>query len=219
MPVRPITVAAALALAAPAFAGISFGPSVSRMAIGTGFIDAEAPDPFSAADSAVIDSPPVGSLLIMGGVFPGVGDFFAELSFSDVDDDRVVFSFSNGLNAAPFGGTGFEFAMSGNRLTFSAETEVLITLSGDLLTEGGGVAGLNVLGDAVPPVFFSDDGLVEYAFRIGPGVHTIGWGALVSPAGGATGFEGTISFVAVPAPGSAALLVAAGLVTGRGRRR
>jgi hypothetical protein len=219
MILRTCTIAAACGLAAPAFAGVSFGPSISRMLIGNGFVDVEAADPWGYTDSALIDSPPVGSTLIMGGIVPGVGDFFAELSFSDEDADRAVFSFSSGVNAVAFGGSGYEFAMSGNRVTFSTETELLVTLRGDLLTEGGGLAGFNVLNGSASPVFFSDDGIVEHSILLGPGVHTIGWGALVNPLGGATGFEGTVSFVAVPAPGSAALLIAASLVTGRRRRR
>jgi hypothetical protein len=85
---------------------------------------------------------------------------------------------------------------------------------------GGGLAGFNVLGDPVPPVFFAVTGdPVAYDLFLAAGTYSFAWGVLVGPTGGSARFEGEMSFVSVPAPGTAALLVTAGLLTGRRRRR
>jgi hypothetical protein len=215
-----LAAATTLLVAAPALAGITFTPSVDLMIIGNGFVDAESPDPISGVDSALIAAPPEGSLLLMGGTVPGVGSFATRLEFDRLDDDRAVFAFDNQLTVSDLSGSGFEFAMSGSRVTITSETPLLVSLRGMLEGSGGGLAGFNVLGDPVPPVFFAVTGdPVAYDLFLAAGTYSFAWGALVGPTGGSARFEGEMSFVSVPAPGTAALLVAAGLVTGRRRRR
>lgn len=211
---------ASLLLASPALAGITFSTSIERMAIGVGYVDVGEPDPIASVDSAFIDQPPEGSFLLMGGTVPGVDAFAASLTLTGTPAGRADFSFANTVSAVDFGSTVFEYTISGSRVTITSDSEVLVSLTGTLEGSGAAVAAINVLGGVLPPHFFTVTGdPVSYALLLPAGTHTIGWGAIVGPSGGTAGFEGTVSFIAVPAPGTALLVVAAGALVATRRRR
>lgn len=211
---------APLLLASPALAGITFSTSIERMAIGVGYVNVGATDPFTSVDSAFIDQPPEGSFLLMGGTVPGVNAFAASLTLTGTPAGRADFSFANTAFAVDFSSTAFEYATSGSRVTITSDTDVLVSLNGTLDGSGAGTAVVNLLGGVVPPHFFAVTGTpISYAILLPAGTHSIGWGAVVLPSGGAAEFEGTMSFIAVPAPATAVLLVAAGGLVATRRRR
>lgn len=220
MTLRLVFPSLAVALASPALAGITFGGSVGQMTIGVGFVDSEAPDPYFASDSATTANPPSGSYLTMGGWFPGRGVIRSGLVFSGSPSDRRVFTFENVLELSDFSSTSYDFAASGNEVILTSETEFIVSLRGTLLTSGGGGAGFDVLSDALAPVYFTGaDNPIALDVTLGPGTYTFGWGATVGPAGGSAEFRGEMSFIAIPAPGTAALLMLAmGVMTSYRRR-
>lgn len=209
-----------VAIASPALAGITFEGSVGQMLIGVGFVDNDASDPFDFTDSALIDNPPVGSYLAMGGWVPGVGTLVSDLKYRERLADRVVFEFENNLNILDFSSSPFEFAAAGNRVTLTSDTLFVVSLRGTLVGTGAAGAAFNVLSDSLAPVIFTPaDSPIVFDVVLGPGTYTFGWGAVAAPAGGMSDFAGDISFIAIPAPGTAALLVvAAGMVSARRRR-
>lgn len=217
---RLLASSVAVALASPALAGITFGGSVGQMMVGVGFIDADAADPFDSTDSALIDLPPVGSYLLIGGQVPGIGVLASHLVFGEQLTDRLVFQFESVASVAEFGGTPYEAASAGNRVTITVDTEFVVSLRGTLMGSGAGLGAFNVVGDSLAPVYFTPSGdPIAYDRVFGPGTYTFGFGSLVGPAGGASDFMGEVSFIAIPAPGTAALLVvAAGMVSRRRRR-
>ena len=210
----------ALALASPALAGLVTGTTdIQAMYAGFGFADAEAPDPFGFVDVATIADPVVGSLVLLGGSIPGTGSFSSRLEYA-FDEGEDVFNFTAGLLAAPFTGTPFEYAVAGSRLDVTTETFLRISLRGLLSGSGAGRGYLNLFGDGSPVTLIAPSAdEIAIDLIVGPGAYIILWGSIVGPLGGSAEFEGTLTLTSVPAPGSAALLVAAGLLTGIRRRR
>ena len=210
---------AAASAVAPALAGIIGGTNeITLMQTGSGYIDLNNPGQDSFRDLTSITNPPVGSLLFLGGVIPGVEAFYGRVEFLSVDATTARFGFRNEIEVIPFALPEYEWAFSGNRLSFTTVVPVELALYGELDVDGAGLGFLEVYGDGQNPYVNPFGGDWGIGLTLAAGTHTIAWGAMSGPSGGFADFEGGITLTLVPAPGAVALLAAAGLVLPRRRR-
>lgn len=215
-------------LAAPAFAAalIVFTPSalggivageVQRMDAGAGLVDLEHPvaDPFT--DIASINVPTVGSFIIVEASVPDVSAFAAGLEFTSIAGPDAVFSFESGGYLAPGHLGEYDYGFVASRLAFWSSDGVIVTIVGTLATTGEAEGFFDFGGDVRDVVTFGSSP-VSWSTRLGAGVQTIAWGALIANAGGSAQFTGTLTLTLVPGPGSLALFGAAAAVARRRRR-
>lgn len=207
---------AMLALATPVHAGVVFG-QVNRMEGGAGLIDLDfsVPDPF--LDIATINTPAIGSYLLVEATVPDISAYTSGLEFTTVSGADAVFSFSNGRQLTPWHLGEYEFAFAANRLAFTSTYGVIVTLRGNLSTVGTGYGFFDVGGDVQDIITFGSSP-VEFETTLGAGSQVISWGSIVGNAGGSAMFTGTLTLTLVPGPGSLALFAASGLVARRRRR-
>jgi hypothetical protein len=208
--------AASLGLAAFAQAGVVSG-EVQRMEAGAGFLDLDFPMPDPFFDLASIVTPPVGSFILVEESIPDIRAYRSRLGFMSIDGVDANFDFENSMTLSPWHLGDYEFAFAANRLAFTSDLGVIVTLTGDLATSGTGYGFFEVGGDLAGLVTFGES-MVSYSVALGPGAQVISWGSLVGNAGGFADFEGTVTLTLVPGPGSFALFVAAGAVARRRRR-
>jgi len=214
-----------LGVAGSATAGFAgFDVTIEEMESVNGFVDFDNPFDEEYAELIEIGDPPAGSYIEFASGIPDVGEFASDIIFGSNNAGTAMFTFTAMLDVASFADNpfGLDLALSGHRVTFTSEVDVIVTLlaSVDPGTSDNAYGFLEVYDDDVPTgTFYSpgDNPVVE-EFVLEAGTYSVAFGAAVGPDGGFGGFNGTIAFTAVPAPGVVALLGLAGLVARRRRR-
>jgi len=218
--VRTLAASAAATLVASAHAGLVTSGSFDFMQVGAGYIDVQT---FGSelVDLVTVSSPPVGSRIFLGGLIPGVENFYSDLDFDAASGSMASFSFRSEIEVSPFVLPEYEWAFAGNRLGFTSDVPVEILLDASLFLNGGGVGFFGVYGDGqAPQIFPFPTDRLTYFVTVGPGTHIITWGVMTAPSGGTGMMDGTVTLNFVPAPGAAALLALAGVAgLGTTRRR
>lgn len=205
--------------ASPAIAGIVGGPgSVSLMQTASGYVDIESGGEFTA-DLVSIENPAVGSFLFLAGGIPGTERFLGRVEFATISGPVARFESRNEMEVDPFALPANDWAFSGNRVRFTTEVPVELTLLVEVETSGAGAAFLEIYGDDAVVYLSPSTGTWSLALSLGAGTHTIAWGAVAGPMGGSASAEGSLSINFIPAPGAFGPLAAAWLLGGRGRRR
>ncbi|MHC4833260.1 MAG: hypothetical protein ACYTFH_05090 [Planctomycetota bacterium] len=214
-----------LGVAGSAIGGFAdFDVTIDEMESVNGFVDFDNPFDEEYAELIEIGDPPAGSYIEFASGIPDVGEFASNIVFGSNNAGTAMFTFTAMLDVASFADNpfGLDLAVSGHRVTFTSEVDVIVTLlaSVDPGTSDNAYGFLEVYGDGVPEgTFFSPgDNPIAEEFVLQAGTSSVAFGAAVGPDGGFGGFNGTIAFTAVPAPGAVALLGIAGLLARRRRR-
>ena len=217
--------AALLGAAGSATAGFTgFDVTIDEMESVNGYVDFDSPFGEEYAELIEIGDPPAGSFIEFSSGIPDVGEFASNIIFGSNNAGTAMFTFTAMLDVASFADNpfGLDLALSGHRVTFTSEVDVIVTLlaSVDPGTSDNAYGFLEVYGDDVPTgTFYSPgDNPIAEQFVLEAGTSSVAFGAAVGPDGGFGGFYGTIAFTAVPAPGAVALLGLAGIVARRRRR-
>lgn len=205
--------------ATPAFAGIVGGSgSVSLMQTASGYVDIQSGGEFTA-DLVSIENPTAGSFLFLAGGIPGTERFLGRVEFAGITGPVARFESRNEMEVDPFALPANDWAFSGNRIRFTTDVPVAVTLLVEVETIGAGAAFLEIYGDGGLVYLSPSTGPWSLDLALDAGTHTIAWGALAGPMGGSASAEGSLSITFIPAPGVLATLAAAWLVGGRVRRR